>query len=55
MLLYKPIPTQHLLTHLGKKAFENIVGKGMLRAQAISPLPTMFCTLSKTNYQFFYI
>ena len=25
---YQPIPTQHLLTPLGNKPFENIVGKG---------------------------
>ena len=39
----------HTMTPLGKKPFENIVGKEKLLVQAISPFPTMFSTLSKTE------
>ena len=38
-----------------KEAFRKIVGKGKLLVQAVSPFPTMFSTLSKTNYHLCYI
>ena len=34
---------------LGKKPFENIVGKGEIACTSNSPFPTMFSTLSKTE------
>ena len=39
------------MTHfyMGKKPFENTVGKGELLVQAISPFPSVFSTLSKTE------
>ena len=36
------------LTGLGEKPFENIMGKGEI-TYTISPFPTMFSTLSKTE------
>ena len=40
---------ENILTGLGRKPFENIVEKEKLLVQAISPFPTMFYTLSKTE------
>ena len=37
------------MTCLGKKPFQNIVGKGEIWQPAFSPFPTMFSTLSKTE------